>query len=116
MPVQDQKYSFILQELARRSEDGTKRLRDIEQRLSTLESRFSVMEELDIDRNKKNDRMFEELSGRIGSMNDDIIKIKMMVEKLTKQSDKFARKSELREIETVLGITKPGLLKEDAEL
>ena len=115
MPVQDQRLNFVMQELSRRSDDITSRLRNIEQRLDTLEERFSVTEELDIEKTKKNDDHHKELVARLDGLNDEIIKLKLVADKLSKESAKFARKTELKEIETVLGIIKPGLIKEETE-
>ncbi len=112
MPVDQQRTNFVIQELTRRSEDVTKRLRDIEQRLDTLEERFSVIEELDIEKNKKNEKRFEDVLGNIKSINDELVKLKLLTEKLNKQSDKYARKTELTEIETALGIIKPSIKKQ----
>ncbi len=115
MPVQDQRLNFVMQELSRRSDDITGRLRNIEQKLNTLEERFSVVEELDIEKTKKNDDRYKELYRKLDGLNDEIIKLKLLTEKLGKESAKFARKTELKEIETALVILKPGAIREDVE-
>ena len=116
MPVDESRMNFVMQELTRRSEDITKRLRDIEQRLDTLEERFLVVEELDIDRNKKNEQNFKDISEEIKSINDNIVRLRLVTEKLTKQTDTYARKSEIKEIETALGIIKPELKRQQASV
>jgi uncharacterized coiled-coil protein SlyX len=103
MPTPESRISFVLQELVRRSEEESRRLRDVEQRLEAIETRLSTLENIELERTQKNEQRFAESAKSFNNINDDITKLKLNLEKLVKQMDRLARKSELKEIETMLG-------------
>ena len=105
MPQETQ--GLIMQELVRRSNEDTRRLRGIEQRLDGIESRLIALEDGTLDKLKKTNIKFAELETIIRNASDDIIQIKNMLEKMSRQLLTFARKQDLKEIEHMLDLISP---------
>ncbi len=108
MPQQyDERTSMILQELVRRSNDETRRLRELEQKLQNIEERATNLENVNIDRTKK---MNEKLAGMeiaIRNMSDEMARLENAIERINKQVGKFARKRDIREIEKMFDLLSP---------
>jgi septal ring factor EnvC (AmiA/AmiB activator) len=98
---------MIMQELVRRSNEDTRRLRSIEQRLDAIESRLSSMEQAQLDRSKKANAKFAEHDVSLKSLSDELEKIKNSLDKISRQITDFARKRDLKEIEKMFELISP---------
>ena len=100
-------YNVIVQELVRRSNEDSRRLRAVEQRLDSMENRLSNSESTAIERTKKMNSKFAELDVTIRSLTDELTKLNASLDKLNKQAIKFARKQDLKEMERMLDLISP---------
>ncbi|MEM7819387.1 MAG: hypothetical protein QXD48_00995 [Candidatus Aenigmatarchaeota archaeon] len=103
----ESQYGVIVQELVRRSNEDTRRLRSIEQRLDALENKISNIEEISLERTKKANAKFAEVDVSIKNINDELIKIKNVLDKINRQINDFARKKDLKEIERMFDLLSP---------
>lgn len=109
-------YQIIMQELVRRSNEETRRLRTIEQRLDALEDKLNVMLETTAEKNKKTSTKFADTDVAMKNISTDIINIKLGLDKINKQLAKFAQRRDLKEIEYMLDLLGPAFEKEKKEL
>jgi uncharacterized protein YpuA (DUF1002 family) len=103
----ENRYQIIVQELIRRSNEDTRRLRSLEQRIDSLENRLGTVEETNLDRTKKANEKFAEFDVKIRDINNELIKIKNTLEKIMRQMGKFAQKSDIKEIERMFELLSP---------
>ena len=99
--------NVIMQELVRRSNEDSRRLRGLEQRLDAIENRINNFENASIERTKKANGKFAELDLSIKTLSEELMKIANSLEKINKQVNKFARKQDLKEIERMLDLISP---------
>lgn len=107
MEQRDGKFNAILQELVRRSNDEMRRLRDVEQRIESLETRLNSVEEINLDRAKKNNIKLVSIDNSIKQLNDDILMLKNSLEKFNRQVASFARKRDIKEMEKMFDLLSP---------
>ncbi|MFA4820294.1 MAG: hypothetical protein WC613_05050 [Candidatus Aenigmatarchaeota archaeon] len=100
-------YNVIMQELVRRSNEDTRRLRSLEQRLDAIENRINTFESTTLEKNKKANTKFAELDLSLKGLGDEIAKLTVSIDKINKQVNKFARKQDLKEIERMLDLISP---------
>ncbi|HLD38769.1 MAG TPA: hypothetical protein VJB05_00470 [archaeon] len=100
-------YNVIMQELVRRSNEDTRRLRSLEQRLDAIENRINTFESTTLEKNKKANTKFAELDLSLKGLGDEIAKLIGSIDKINKQVNKFARKQDLKEIERMLDLISP---------
>jgi len=100
-------YNVIMQELVRRSNEDTRRLRALEQRLDAIENRINTFESTTLEKNKKANTKFAELDLSLKGLGDEIAKLTGSIDKINKQINKFARKQDLKEIERMLDLISP---------
>ena len=101
------KIQMILQELVRRTNDELLRVRTLEDRIQSLEERTGSVEVLSLERTKKTNDKFAELDVSIRNMSDEIVRLKNMVEKISRQIDKFALKRDVKEVEKMFDLLSP---------
>ena len=106
MPPQD-KYQLIIQELVRRSNDEIRRLRELEQRIQIVENRSNTLENIFLEKTKKYEKKLAELDIAIKEFNDEVSRMKGIIDKVNKQMNKLARKREIRELEKMLELLTP---------
>ena len=99
--------NVIMQELVRRSNEYSRRLRGLEQRLDAIENRINNFENSSLDRNKKVNLKFAEMDLSIKTLTEELMKVNGGLEKINKQVNKFARKQDLKEIERMLDLISP---------
>ncbi|KHO47699.1 MAG: hypothetical protein QT00_C0002G0359 [archaeon GW2011_AR5] len=99
--------NVIMQELVRRSNEDSRRLRSLEQRLDGIENRINNFENGMLDRNKKVNQKFAELDLSMKTVGEEMMKLSAGIEKINKQVSKFARKQDLKEIERMLDLISP---------
>ena len=100
-------YNVIMQELVRRSNEDTRRLRSLEQRLDAIENRVNTFESSILEKTKKTNTKFAELDLSLKAVGDEIAKLTNSIDKINKQVVKFARKQDLKEIERMLDLISP---------
>src|SRR3989338_8275307 len=100
-------YNVILQELIRRSNEDSRRLRALEQRLDTMEGRVNTFEDSSMDRSKKANAKFAEFDLSLKTLTNELVKLEASIDKINKQVNKFARKQDLKEIERMLDLISP---------
>jgi argonaute-like protein implicated in RNA metabolism and viral defense len=86
---------------------NTRRIRTLEQRLTGSERRIEAMEEKMIDEIEDIKRGFEQISFDIKSLISNLSKIRSEMLKINKNLDKTAKKSEIKELESLLDIYNP---------
>ncbi|MBI5061260.1 MAG: hypothetical protein HZB67_03020 [Candidatus Aenigmarchaeota archaeon] len=105
----EDKVSLILQELVRRSNEESRRLRSVEQRLFAMESRLQSVETSVAAYTRKTNEKLATFEASIKMQDEIAAKIKTAMEKLSKQTDKYARKSEIKEIEKMFDLVSPAV-------
>ena len=104
---EDDRMPMIMQELVRRSNDETRRLRELEQRLQNVEERATNLENMNIEKAKRLSEKLSEMEITTRSMSDEIAKLQNALERINKQVGKFARKRDIREIEKMFDLLSP---------
>jgi len=107
MPASIDNYQVILQELVRRSNEETRRLRTVEQRLDSIDDKLNSLLESTIERNKKINAKITELDVAIKNISNELLNIKLNIDKVNKQMVKFAQRRDLKEIERMLDLISP---------
>ncbi len=99
--------NVILQELVRRSNEDSRRLRGLEQRLDAIENRINNFENSGLEKTKKINSKFAEFELSMKTISEELMKLSAGIEKINKQVNKFARKQDLKEIERMLDLISP---------
>ena len=107
MPRDDSKYSIILHELIRKNGEDTRRLRSIEQRLDMIENRMNSLEATNLDRAKKFGAKISEMESTLKTAVDELTRTRNSLEKINRQIVKFARKSDIKEMERMMDLLNP---------
>ncbi|MBI3190284.1 hypothetical protein HYZ41_01120 [archaeon] len=107
MAAQTENYQVILQELVRRSNEEVRRLRSLEQRMDAIEDKVNILIQGTSERTKKTNTKFAETDVSLRTVENDIINIKMAIEKLNKQLVKFVQKRDLKEMEHMIDLISP---------
>ncbi|GEM_PF-3288534 len=105
MPPETQ--GLIMQELVRRSNEDTRRLRTIEQRLDGMEARLVALEDSMLDKTKKMNSKVADIEVSIRLVSDEMLMVKTNLERITRQMSTFARKQDLKEIEHMFELLNP---------
>lgn len=100
-------YQIIMQELVRRSNEETRRLKTVEQRLDSLEDKINIMVEGNMERTKKANAKLTELDVKLDNLINQVTNLEANVEKITRQLEKFAQKRDLKEIENMINLLTP---------
>lgn len=106
MPKDDQ-VQVILQELVRRANEDSRRLRAIEQKLQAMENRVISIEDSSLDKTKKNNQKFAEIEINTRNANDEMLKLKTSMERFARQINSFARRKDVKEIEKMFELLNP---------
>lgn len=107
MAMEDSRTSMILQELVRRTNEETRRLRDLEQNVLTLQEKTNSLENLVLSNTKKSNDKFSSIEARINILESELAKIANSLEKINKQINRFARKTDIRELERMFDLLSP---------
>jgi hypothetical protein len=100
-------YQVILQELVRRSNEETRRLRTVEQRIDSLDDKLNSLIENNGERAKKTNMKAAEVDVTLKNLSNEIASLKLNVDKINKQMMKFAQRRDLKEIERMLELFNP---------
>ena len=97
----------ILNELVRRANESTRRLRALEERSSLIETRISSMQD-SLLRDFEERRTFAEgIALKLKDFDTNLLRINTELERINKNMDKMAKRTELKEIENILTIFNP---------
>ena len=109
--IESKRLELILQELIRRANRSDRRLRIIEQRTQALESRTGSIEDINFKQSKDIKKRIIDLEFTIKSFCDRIIKIENDINRISEQLKGFAKKNEVKEIESMFDLLNP--IKQD---
>lgn len=109
--IESKRLELILQELIRRANRSDRRLRIIEQRTQALESRTGSIEDINFKQNKDIKKRIIDMEFTIKSFSDRIIKIENDINRISEQLKGFAKKNEVKEIESMFDLLNP--IKQD---
>ena len=98
---------LVLQELVRRSNNDSRRLKELEQRIDAVENKIKTVETSVLRRAKDNDAKTTELESMMQEMQERIVMFQNMFDKFNKQVSKFAMRRELKELEHMLELLNP---------
>ncbi|MBI4167774.1 MAG: hypothetical protein HY515_02355 [Candidatus Aenigmarchaeota archaeon] len=97
----------VVGELVRRFNDNSKRLRLVEQKISSLESVLSGIDQTAVEQFKQAKVNSDKLNAKIDEIGTRIAKMEDDTRKLTKQMERAATKTELREIQGFIDLINP---------
>ncbi|MBI4176855.1 MAG: hypothetical protein HY516_00650 [Candidatus Aenigmarchaeota archaeon] len=97
----------VVAELIRRLNDNSKRLRLVEQKITSLESTLSNIDQTAVEQFKQAKLSSDKLNARIDELANRLAKIEDDARKLTKQMERVATKTELREIQGFIDLINP---------
>ncbi len=97
----------VVGELVRRFNDNSKRLRLVEQKISGLESVLSGIDQNAVEQFKQAKVNSDKLNAKMDEIGTRIAKIEDDTRKLTKQMERAATKTELREIQGFIDLINP---------
>lgn len=97
----------IIQELVRRANETTRRTRTIEQRMEASDIKQTSFEESVNERLDSLGKKLKEIESKTEDIGIEIIKLKSSLDKLNKQSEGFARRREVKEIERMFELLNP---------
>lgn len=104
---QPQDTSVFSSEIVKMVNTNTRRIRAIEQRLSGSERRIGSMEEKIIDEMDDLRRGFEQISLDIKALSENLSQMRSEMLKINKNLDRAAKKSEVKELESLLDLYNP---------
>ncbi|MBI2579380.1 MAG: hypothetical protein HYW27_00580 [Candidatus Aenigmarchaeota archaeon] len=107
MVREESKYNIVLHELISKNGEDTRRLRSIEQRLDMMENRMNSLEAAGLDRAKKFGSKISEMESALKSVADELSRTRNSLEKINRQIVKFARKSDIKEMERMMDLLNP---------
>ena len=107
MAEQNNRDQMILKELVRRSNDEASRIRELENRFRILEEKASSTEGILLEKMKKINSKFIEIEADVKNIGDDLLRIKINLEKINKQMSRFAMKRDIKEIERMFDLLNP---------
>ncbi len=107
MVREESKYNIIIHELIRKNSEDTRRIRSLEQRLDMLENRMNSLESANLERSKKSTAKISEMEASLKGLYDEFSRLRNNMEKINRQIVKFARKSDIKEMERMLDLLNP---------
>lgn len=110
----------VLNEIVRRANETVRRLRDLEENDSLIEGRINTAETGILNLANEKRETNELVAARLDAIDKRIIQIDNELARLTKNVDKMAKKSEVKELENLISIYNPirtkFITREEAEL
>jgi|SRR3989338_9377467 len=107
MVREESKYNIIIHELIRKNGEDTRRIRSLEQRLDMIENRMNSLESAGLDRSKKSGAKISEMEASLKGLYDEFSRLRNNMEKINRQIIKFARKSDIKEMERMMDLLNP---------
>jgi len=112
MPIEQNKIQLILQELVRRTNDELLRIRTLEDRISGMEERLGSLEEISLQRSKRSIEKFAEMDASLKAVTDEVVRIRNIVEKMSRQMNNVALKRDVKELERMFDLLSPAVRQE----
>ncbi len=97
----------ILNELVRRANENSRRIRALEERNMLIETRVGNMEGAILRNAELAKTKLEELNEKLDNFSSQLLKIENDVSKINKTLEKTAKKTELAELENMLSLFNP---------
>ncbi len=97
----------VIGELIRRFNDNSKRLRLVEQKISSLESTLSNIDQSVVEQFKQAKSSSDKLNAKMDELTNHLAKIEDDTRKLSKQIERTATKTEVREIQGFIDLINP---------
>ena len=107
MTTTPENFQVILQELVRRSNEESRRMRQIEQRLDAIEDKLNVLVDGTNERAKRTNTKTTDLEVAVKNISNDLANANANIDKITRSMAKFAQKRDLKEIERMLDLISP---------
>jgi replicative DNA helicase len=109
----------ILNELVRRANESTRRLRALEERDAVIETHVSTLEDSVLKIIEENRLLGETINEKLTNIDNNIVRINNELAKINKNMEKMAKRTELKELENMIAIFNPMktnfVTKEDVE-
>ncbi len=93
--------------MVKRIDDNTRRIKTIEQRLDGMSLRIEALENKMIEDVEDLKKRLDQLSLDVKSIAESLLKIRVETRRLNKDLEKTARKSEIKELESLLDLYSP---------
>jgi len=97
----------ILSELVRRMNESSRRLRALEERTTLMESKMESLQDTILKINQSAHGNISKIENEFNEINATLMKVENDMTKLTKNLEKFAKKSEVRELESTISLFNP---------
>lgn len=112
MPVFDKKQAkktvqSVINELVERTNSNTRRLRVLEQRGESLESRTNTLEKELLDHSKNLKKLIDEVSTRVTTEDDKILKVENTIKEIVTQMKRLATTADIRGLQGLIDIYNP---------
>jgi len=104
---QQDNLSILQNELVKMVKTNAGRIRSLEQRLTNLEQRFTTLEEKMIEESESLKKDFDQIMIDIKAVSESVSKIRSEIIVLSKNIDKAAKRSEVKELESLLDLYSP---------
>jgi len=105
--AEQESFTILQNELVKMVKTNAGRIRSLERRLMGIEQRMTSLEEKTIEGTDKQRKDFEQILIDIKAVSENISKIRTELIVLGKNIDKAAKKSEVRELESLLDLYSP---------
>ncbi len=99
--------SSVLEELVKRINEQSRRLRILEERNRSNEGRIIALEEMLLNIKEKQKEEFSEVLKKLGDLEKSLLKLENELQKITKELAKTAKKTELQEVEHLIDLFNP---------
>ncbi len=103
----EKELNIILQELVRRANETIKRIRVLEERQKGIESRMNNLEDTRLEEKRDVGKELDDLEVGVKTLNEKLLQMETVVERLSRRLDRLATKSEVKELEATLDLLSP---------
>ena len=97
----------VLNELVRRANETTRRLRALEERSSLIENKISSIQDTLLRTNSENKDINEKLTNQLKGFQTELMRIDNELLKVNKNIERTAKRSELKELENMMSFFNP---------
>ncbi|MDD5416950.1 MAG: hypothetical protein PHU12_03160 [Candidatus Aenigmarchaeota archaeon] len=97
----------ILSELVRRMNESSRRLRALEEKISLLDSKVGSIQDITLKNNQKARDNVNKIEGEFSEVNSALMKVQNDVSKVNKNLERFAKKSDVKELESMISLFNP---------
>ncbi len=105
--VEEKDVPTILNELVRRANESTRRLRALEERTLLMETRLSSIQDSILRNTEETRKGISTLIEKIKDTDTQMLRIDNEILRINKNADKFAKKTELKEVENTMSFFSP---------